>query len=224
MATWYMFSFQDSNSPYADNLVSFHNLTMTVMVMIVTLIVFIIFEICINKHLNRYLLKNHFLETVWTIFPIFILIFICFPSLKILYYMDELLNPYFSVKVIGHQWYWSYEYPEFNNLEFDSYMISYSLIDQFRLLDVDNRVVVPSNLPIRLVLTSSDVIHSWAIQSLGIKVDAVPGRINQVNLYSNRSGLFFGQCSEICGMNHSFMPIVLESTTYSFFTNWINKF
>ena len=147
---------------------------------------------------------------------------ICYPSLKILYFIDEILNPYFSIKAIGHQWYWSYEYPEFNNYEINCYINNYSNLNEFRLLETDNRLIIPFKISLRLIVSSLDVIHSWTIQSLGIKVDAVPGRINQLNLFSLRPGLFFGQCSEICGINHRFIPIILESTNYSNFINWIN--
>nr|AHC32067.1 cytochrome c oxidase subunit II [Apis andreniformis] len=223
ISTWMMFMFQESNSLYADNLVSFHNMVMMIVIMISTLTVYIIFDLFLNKFSNLYLLKNHNIEIIWTIVPIVILLIICFPSLKILYLIDEIVNPFFSIKSIGHQWYWSYEYPEFNNIEFDSYMLNYSDLNQFRLLETDNRMIIPMKIPLRLITTSTDVIHSWTVPSLGIKVDAVPGRINQLNLISKRPGIFFGQCSEICGMNHSFMPIMVESTSFKYFMNWIYK-
>nr|ALO64440.1 cytochrome c oxidase subunit II [Bombus terrestris] len=223
MSTWNMFLFQDSNSFYSDNLISFHNLTMMMMMMIITLTMFFIMDFSMNNFLNLNLLKNHTIEIIWTLTPMIILMIICFPSLKILYYIDEIMNPYFSIKSIGHQWYWSYEYPEFNNYEFDSYMLNYESMNQFRLLETDNRLIIPFKISMRMVVSSSDVIHSWTIPSLGIKVDAIPGRINQLNLFCIRPGIYFGQCSEICGMNHSFMPIMLESTSYEMFLNWIKK-
>jgi cytochrome c oxidase subunit 2 len=169
------------------------------------------------------LLKNHTIEIIWTLIPIIILIIICFPSLKILYYIDEIINPYFSIKAIGHQWYWSYEYPEFNNYEFDAYILNYESLNQFRLLETDNRLIIPFKISIRLIVSSLDVIHSWTIPSLGIKVDAIPGRINQLNLFCIRPGIYFGQCSEICGINHRFIPIILERTSYDIFLNWIKN-
>nr|DBA43834.1 TPA_asm: COX2 [Bombus trifasciatus] len=223
MSTWNMYMFQDSNSFYSDNLISFHNLTMMMMIMIITLTTFFIFDLMMNKFLNLNLLKNHTIEIIWTLIPMIILMIICFPSLKILYYIDEMLNPYFSIKAIGHQWYWSYEYPEFNNYEFDSYLLNYMYINQFRLLETDNRLIIPFKISIRMIISSLDVIHSWTIPSLGVKVDAIPGRINQLNLLCIRPGIYFGQCSEICGMNHSFMPIMLESTSYYYFHKWIKK-
>nr|ALO64861.1 cytochrome c oxidase subunit II [Bombus lucorum] len=223
MSTWNMFSFQDSNSFYSDNLISFHNLTMMMMMMIITLTMYFIMDFSLNNFLNLNLLKNHTIEIIWTLTPMIILMIICFPSLKILYYIDEIMNPYFSIKSIGHQWYWSYEYPEFNNYEFDSYMLNYESMNQFRLLETDNRLIIPFKISMRMIVSSTDVIHSWTIPSLGIKVDAIPGRINQLNLFCIRPGIYFGQCSEICGMNHSFMPIMLESTSYELFSNWIKK-
>nr|DBA43756.1 TPA_asm: COX2 [Bombus sichelii] len=223
MSTWNMIMFQDSNSFYSDNLISFHNLTMMMMMMIITLTSFFILDSMLNNYLNLTLLKNHTIEIIWTLIPMFILMIICFPSLKILYYIDEIMNPYFSIKAIGHQWYWSYEYPEFKNYEFDSYMLNYESMNQFRLLETDNRLIIPFKISLRMIISSMDVIHSWTIPSLGIKVDAVPGRINQLNLFCIRPGIYFGQCSEICGMNHSFMPIMLESTSYDMFLNWIKK-
>nr|QNV12218.1 cytochrome c oxidase subunit II [Bombus terrestris] len=223
MSTWNMFLFQDSNSFYSDNLISFHNLTMMMMMMIITLTMYFIIDFSLNTFLNLNLLKNHTIEIIWTLTPMIILMIICFPSLKILYYIDEIMNPYFSIKSIGHQWYWSYEYPEFNNYEFDSYMLNYESINQFRLLETDNRLIIPFKISMRMIVSSTDVIHSWTIPSLGIKVDAIPGRINQLNLFCIRPGIYFGQCSEICGMNHSFMPIMLESTSYELFSNWIKK-
>nr|WOF82967.1 cytochrome c oxidase subunit II [Tetragonisca angustula] len=223
MSTWNMIMFQDSNSLYSDNLISFHNFVMLFIIMIISLTLYFILDLMLNKFLNLLLLKNHMIEIIWTLMPMFILLVICYPSLKILYFIDEMFNPYFSIKAIGHQWYWSYEYPEFNNYEINCYMNNNFNINQFRLLETDNRLIIPFKISLRLVVSSIDVIHSWTIQSLGIKVDAVPGRINQLNLFSIRPGLFFGQCSEICGINHSFMPIMLESTDYYNFINWMNN-
>nr|DBA43743.1 TPA_asm: COX2 [Bombus skorikovi] len=223
MSTWNMFFFQDSNSFYSDNLISFHNLTMMMIIMIITLTSFFILDSLFNNFLNLNLLKNHTIEIIWTLIPALILMIICFPSLKILYYIDEILNPFMTIKTMGHQWYWSYEYPEFNNIEFESYMLNYNSNNQFRLLETDNRLIIPFKIYMRMIISSTDVIHSWTIPSLGIKVDAIPGRINQLSLICLRPGIFFGQCSEICGMNHSFMPIMLESTSYNNFLNWIKK-
>jgi cytochrome c oxidase subunit 2 len=190
-----------------------------------TLILIIIFynilTILINKFLDQNLLQNHFLEIIWTISPCIILIFIAFPSLKLLYIIDEIKTPLITIKTIGHQWYWSYEYTDFNDIKFDSYINNFNTL---RLLDVDNRIVLPYKTQIRNLVTATDVIHAWTIPTLGVKTDAVPGRINQINIYINIPGLYYGQCSEICGINHRFMPIILERISMKIFINWIKNF
>ena len=195
------------------------------MIIIISSTLIIIINIIKNKFINRFLLQNHSIEIIWTITPILILITIAIPSIKTLYFIDELWNPFFTIKSIGHQWYWRYEYPDFNNIEFNSYIINeIENINIFRLLDVDNRIIAPFKIPIRLITTSTDVIHSWTIPSIGIKIDATPGRINQITIYSRRPGLFYGQCSEICGSNHRFIPIVLERTSIKNFKTWLTSF
>nr|AQP27951.1 cytochrome c oxidase subunit 2 [Dicuspiditermes nemorosus] len=171
------------------------------------------------------MLEGQMIETVWTIAPAIILVFIAIPSLRLLYLMDEIHSPVMTLKAVGHQWYWSYEYSDFTKLEFDSYMIQQEdqQINTFRLLDTDNRIVLPMNSPIRLIVTAADVLHSWTVPSLGVKTDATPGRLNQVSFSINRPGLLYGQCSEICGANHSFMPIVVESVSTNQFINWVSK-
>nr|YP_010872955.1 cytochrome c oxidase subunit II [Pheidole flavigaster]WGV34155.1 cytochrome c oxidase subunit II [Pheidole flavigaster] len=225
MNTW-LISLQDSNSPTYDMMIFFHDFTMIILILITMLISSIMTSMLNNKMINRYLLQGHTIELIWTIIPMFILIFIAIPSLKILYLTDEIHDNKISLKTIGHQWYWTYEYSDFLNIEFDSFMIPTNQlqINEFRLLDVDNRCVLPFNLPIRILTTSMDVIHAWTLPALGIKMDSTPGRLNQTMLIMNRPGLYFGQCSEICGMNHSFMPIVIESTNFSNFKNWLMFF
>lgn len=172
------------------------------------------------------ILESHSLELFWTIVPTLILLLIGFPSIRLLYLLDEVFNPLVTIKTIGHQWYWSYEYSDFKNVEFDSYIVPLRerIIQNFRLIDVDNRLVVPINSQIRNLITSSDVIHAWTIPSLGVKVDAIPGRLNQISFFLSRPGIYFGQCSEICGANHSFIPISLESTNLNYFSSWLIKF
>lgn len=163
------------------------------------------------------------MELIWTIIPMFILIFIAIPSIKILYLTDEIHSNKLSLKAIGHQWYWRYEYSDFPHIEFDSFIIPTNQLinNEFRLLDVDNRCLLPFNYPIRILTTSIDVIHAWTIPSFGIKIDSTPGRLNQTILFINRPGIYFGQCSEICGINHRFIPIVIESTNFFYFKNWL---
>nr|YP_009743942.1 cytochrome c oxidase subunit II [Protambulyx ockendeni]QIE12717.1 cytochrome c oxidase subunit II [Protambulyx ockendeni] len=226
MATWSNINLQNSASPLMEQIIFFHDHTLIILIMITILVGYLMLNLFFNKYINRFLLEGQMIEMIWTILPAITLIFIALPSLRLLYLLDELNNPLITLKSIGHQWYWSYEYSDFHNIEFDSYMIpSNELMENnFRLLDVDNRIVLPMNNQIRIMVTAADVIHSWTIPSLGVKVDANPGRLNQTNFFIVRPGMFYGQCSEICGANHSFMPIVIESISIKNFINWINNY
>nr|YP_010481013.1 cytochrome c oxidase subunit II [Perula sp. 1 HFZ-2022c]UVN16535.1 cytochrome c oxidase subunit II [Perula sp. 1 HFZ-2022c] len=226
MATWSNFNLQNSASPLMEQIIFFHDHTLIILIMITILVKYLMINLFFNKFTNRFLLEGQMIELIWTILPAITLIFIALPSLRLLYLLDELNNPLITLKSIGHQWYWSYEYSDFNDIEFDSYMIPMNDMnsDNFRLLDVDNRIILPMNNQIRIMVTATDVIHSWTIPSLGVKIDANPGRLNQTNFFLNRPGIFFGQCSEICGANHSFMPIVIESISIKNFINWINNY
>nr|ABV71214.1 cytochrome oxidase subunit II [Dicranomyia stygipennis] len=225
MATWNNLNLQDSASPIMEQLSFFHDHAMLIITMITILVGYLMMSLLFNKFTNRYLLSGQTIEVIWTILPAIVLIFIALPSLRLLYLMDEINNPSITLKTIGHQWYWSYEYSDFLNIEFDSYMIPTNELnlEGFRLLDVDNRVVLPMNSQIRILVTAADVLHSWTIPAFGVKVDATPGRLNQTNFLINRPGVFYGQCSEICGANHSFMPIVIESVPSNYFINWISS-
>nr|QNE85455.1 cytochrome c oxidase subunit II [Morinia doronici] len=225
MSTWANLNLQDSSSPLMEQLIFFHDHTLLILVMITMLVSYLMFTLLFNKLVNRYLLHGQTIEIIWTILPAIILLFIALPSLRLLYLLDEINEPSITLKAIGHQWYWSYEYSDFKNIEFDSYMIPSNELsmNMFRLLDVDNRVILPMNSQIRMLVTAADVIHSWTIPSLGVKVDGTPGRLNQTNFLMNRPGLFYGQCSEICGANHSFMPIVMESIPINYFIKWISN-
>nr|QNV11804.1 cytochrome c oxidase subunit II [Quedius lateralis] len=225
MATWKTLTTQDSASPLMEQLTFFHDHTLMILLMITVLVGHMMLTLIFNKFNFRYLLEGQTIELIWTVLPAITLIFIALPSLRLLYLLDEVNNPLVSIKTIGHQWYWSYEYSDFNNIEFDSYMIPSNEMKpyNFRLLDVDNRIVVPYNSQIRMIVTAADVLHSWTIPSISVKIDATPGRLNQINFFLNRTGIFFGQCSEICGANHSFMPIVMESISSDYFIKWIYK-
>nr|ARH54418.1 cytochrome c oxidase subunit 2 [Lasioderma redtenbacheri] len=218
-----MFSNQDGVSPLMEQLLFFHDHTMMILILITMLVGYLMISLFFNKFNYRFLLEGQAIELIWTILPAIILLFIALPSLRILYMLDEVSNASLTIKTIGHQWYWSYEYSDFKNIEFDSYMIPMNEMTNsgFRLLDVDNRLVLPMNSKIRMMVTATDVIHSWTISSLGVKVDATPGRLNQISFFINYPGLLYGQCSEICGSNHSFMPIVIESVSPKIFLNWI---
>nr|ASN78602.1 cytochrome c oxidase subunit II [Mecinus janthinus] len=223
MATWKTLLLQDSASPLMEQLMFFHDHTLMILIIITILVGQMLLSMLFNKFIHRFLLEGQLIEMVWTILPAIILIMIALPSLRLLYILDEIFNPTITVKTIGQQWFWSYEYSDYKNIEFDSYMIpdNQLLNSDFRLLDVDNRMIIPFNTQIRIIVTSIDVIHSWTIPSLGIKIDATPGRLNQANFNINRTSLFFGQCSEICGANHSFMPIVIEAVSTNKFICWM---
>nr|YP_009131549.1 cytochrome c oxidase subunit II [Pelecinus polyturator]AIW82468.1 cytochrome c oxidase subunit II [Pelecinus polyturator] len=219
---WSMLNMQDANSPIMEILLTFYHHAMMILILIMSYILIIFLILLFNKFINLNISNNQKLEILWTIIPMIILIFLAIPSLKVLYMTDEIYTPILSMKCLGYQWYWSYEYSNFLNYSFDSFMLKENLnLNSFRLLDVDNRLILPFNSYIRLLVSSNDVIHSFTIPSLGFKIDAVPGRMNQINLFMNRTGNFFGQCSEICGMNHSFMPILIESTNFKNFLNFI---
>lgn len=225
MATWSNLGLLDRNSPLIEQLNFFHDHALLILIITTILVGYIIIILFFNKFSNRFLLHGQNIEIIWTILPAIILIFIALPSLRILYLLDEINLPSLTLKTIGHQWYWRYEYSDFLNIEFDSYIIPYNEIslNSFRLLDVDNRIILPINNQIRILISAADVLHSWTIPVLGIKVDASPGRLNQTNFQINRPGLFFGQCSEICGANHRFIPIVIERVPTNFFIKWITN-
>nr|YP_010936417.1 cytochrome c oxidase subunit II [Curculio bimaculatus]WKW54870.1 cytochrome c oxidase subunit 2 [Curculio bimaculatus] len=226
MSTWKILMLQDSASPLMEQLMFFHDHTLLILIIITILVSQMLISMLYNSFTHRFLLEGQLIEMIWTILPAIILILIALPSLRLLYILDDVQNPMITVKAIGHQWYWSYEYSDYKKIEFDSYMIPSNelKISNFRLLDVDNRTIIPFNSQIRIIVTSTDVIHSWTIPSLGVKIDGTPGRLNQSNFNVNRTGLFYGQCSEICGANHSFMPIVIESISPNNFINWINSY
>lgn len=226
MATWSNLNLQDRNSPIIEQLNFFHDHSLLILILVTTLVGYLILILFFNQLNNRFLLHGQTIEIIWTILPAIVLLFIAFPSLRILYLLDEINRPSISLKTIGHQWYWSYEYSDFKNIEFDSYIQTFSSSTNkiFRLLDVDNRIILPIKNQIRILVTATDVLHSWTVPSLGVKIDANPGRLNQTNFFINRPGLFYGQCSEICGANHSFIPIVIERTPTNFFINWVKTY
>jgi cytochrome c oxidase subunit 2 len=228
LAQPFQFSFQDSATDILSNLVNLHNTILYYLIVILIVVTWFLLAILLGKknHISHANL-NHgtLIEIIWTITPALILISIALPSFKLLYMLDEVIDPVVTVKTIGHQWYWEYEYSDYSspNIKFDSYMIPTDSLTsgQIRLLEVDNRLVLPAKTNIRVVVTATDVLHSFAVPSLGIKLDAIPGRLNQTPLYMRRTGVFYGQCSEICGVQHAFMPIVLESVSSSDYLNWL---
>ena len=217
MARWGQFGFNDAASPIIEELIYFHDHAIIILILITTLIIVISGSLLINTYTSRYTREAQLIEIIWTVLPGIILIFLALPSLRLLYILDESYDDSSLIlKVTGHQWYWSYEYEELEEnivVKFDSYILPTDILErgQFRLLEVDNRIIIPAELPIKALISSEDVLHSWAIPSLGVKVDAIPGRLNQITFRANYPGIFYGQCSEICGVNHSFIPIVIEA-------------
>lgn len=225
MTTWANINLQDRASPIIEQLIYFHDHALIIIIIILAVVIYIMVILIINNFNDRFLLEGQLIEVAWTIAPAIILIFIAIPSLRLLYLIDEINRPAVTLKTIGHQWYWSYEYSDFIKVEFDSYIIPQNEreVMNFRLLDVDNRAALPINTFIRIIITATDVLHSWTVPSLGVKADATPGRLNQTSFLINRPGVLYGQCSEICGANHRFIPIVIERISTNKFINWISK-
>lgn len=228
--------FQDCATPQMEALIELHDHLMFYLIIILFAVGWILISITKNFVYNKSLISNKYvnhgtlIELIWTVTPAFILILIAFPSFKLLYLMDEITDPSMSILVEGHQWYWSYQYPDFLNsddefIEFDSYLVPESDLEkgELRLLEVDNRVIIPELTHVRFIVHSGDVIHSFACPSLGIKCDAYPGRLNQFSILINREGTFYGQCSEICGILHSSMPIVIESISLEKYLSWLEE-
>nr|YP_010154906.1 cytochrome c oxidase subunit II [Glossogobius aureus]QQX28249.1 cytochrome c oxidase subunit II [Glossogobius aureus] len=217
--------FQDAASPIMEELLHFHDHALMIVFLISTFVLYIIVVMVTTKLTNMFILDSQEIEIIWTILPAVILILIALPSLRLLYLMDEINAPHLTIKAVGHQWYWSYEYTDYKEITFDSYMVPTQELTpgQFRLLEVDNRLVAPTDTPVRVLVTAEDVLHSWAVPALGVKMDAVPGRLNQTAFLASRPGVFYGQCSEICGANHSFMPIVVELTPLTHFQDWLTQ-
>nr|QPN49673.1 cytochrome c oxidase subunit II [Lycorma delicatula] len=221
MSSLMKFNMINSASPIMEQLLNFHDHTMMILLSITVTVTIMMATMTKNKLSNNMLTENQLMETIWTTMPAIILIFIAIPSIKTLYLMEEVIKPSITIKTIGHQWYWSYEYSDSKKMEFESYMKPQTESPSFRLIEVDNRMVIPFSTQIRMIVSSSDVIHSWTIPSMGVKMDAIPGRLNQISLMTKNPGVFFGQCSEICGMNHSFMPITMESINMKSFIKWM---
>jgi len=230
-------NFQDPATPLAEGMIAFHNNLMVycvfIGVFVCTMLAFALFYFQDTKHTVEKVEKfthSSDLEIAWTVIPALILLFIALPSFSLLYSLEEAMQTRIVLKVIGHQWYWSYEfslknYMFWNSIAtygFDSYTIKLNDVRyrEFRLLEVDNRILLPIKRHVRLLVTSADVLHSWAIPSFGVKIDACPGRLSQGSIYLKRYGVFYGQCSEICGINHGFMPITVRCSTPDEFVFW----
>lgn len=225
---WQM-GFQTPVTPVMQHIYELHHLLLVIISIVALFVTLLLGYVIFRFHQKRNPIPsptthNTLLEIVWTAIPAIILIMIGIPSLKLLYFMDKAADAELTVKIVGHQWYWSYEYPD-HNIAFDSVMIDTKDLKagQKRLLEVDRRVLVPIDTPVRLLLTSDDVIHSWAVPALGVKKDTVPGRLNETWFKITKRGVYHGQCSEICGVNHGFMPIVVEAVSKEEFLQWLEK-
>jgi len=230
--------FQDPATSTVEGMIFFYDFLSISLIIIGFLVFFFLYQTIIHFNKITNTLPENFthsslLEIVWTILPAVVLVIIAIPSFTLLYSLDELIDPEITLKVVGHQWYWSYEYTDSlvnrssiqNGFSVDSYLLSTEDLTpegSFRLLEVDHKVVLPIKTHIRLLVTAADVLHSWAIPSFGIKIDACPGRLSQGSLFIKREGIFYGQCSEICGVNHGFMPIVVRAVTPTFYQTYLN--
>jgi len=204
----------------------FHDYIIIFFLWILICVMYVFCAVLIEPKLDRYFLDSHILETIWTLAPMLILLLIAFPSLYLLYLIEEIYHPALSIKVVGHQWYWEYQILSLSKRErFDSYMVYYtkSSPNLFYNLDVDNRLILPTLSHLLFLITSADVLHSWTVPSLGIKIDACPGRLNYLTSLVQQAGVYYGQCSEICGSNHRFIPIVVEFVPLEFFLNRIKE-
>jgi cytochrome c oxidase subunit 2 len=238
-APWQI-SFQDSATAVMEGIVHFHHDIIFYLVVIIVVVMYLLGSgvraFRLEKHGHWFPLRvahDTELEVIWTVLPAVILFFIAVPSFSLLYAMDEVVEPVITLKIAGHQWYWEYSHYDqlfgVKEISYESYMVATEDLAQttgygsLRLLEVTERVALPIEVHIRLLVSSSDVLHSWAVPSLGIKVDACPGRLNQVGLFLKRGGVFYGQCSEICGVNHGFMPIVVEGLDTGEYIEWVAR-
>lgn len=232
---WQLY-FQDSATPIMEGIINLHHDLM----FFITFIFFFVLVVLsrtlsyftkntINIDHSKKIVHGTTIEIIWTVLPSVILVIVALPSFALLYSIDEVIDPALTIKCVGHQWYWSYEYSDFEakfgTINFDSYMIPEDELEigELRLLEVDNRIVLPTNAHIRIIITAADVLHSWAVPSLGIKVDACIGRLNQTSVFILRNGVFFGQCSEICGVGHANMPIAVEAVNLDQYVAWISE-
>lgn len=224
--------FQEESTIIMIGIKELHDKIMYYMIIIMTIVLYMSLTL-INKYknkqiINKYITHSTIIEILWTIIPTIILIIIIIPSFKLLYSIEEIIKPLITLKIIGNQWYWNYSITDYEPLliNFDSYLIPESDIEegQPRLLNVDNIVYLPILTPIRFLISSDDVIHSFSIPSLGVKLDAIPGRINQINVYILKEGLYLGQCTELCGIQHAYMPIAIKGVNNTQYLSWLLSF
>ncbi len=222
--------FQEAASPVMVEIEWLYDYLTAIIVAIVVLVTGLLAYVIVRFNARRNpepskTTHNTTLEVVWTVIPILILITIAVPSFRLLYYMDRAQDAEMTLKVIGHQWYWSYEYPDHGGFTFDSVMVDEEDLaeGQPRLLAVDEEVVLPVDTTIRIIVSADDVIHSWAVPALGLKTDAVPGRLNETWVRIEREGVYYGQCTELCGINHGFMPVAVRAVSKQDFAAWVER-
>lgn len=215
MRLWGQLSLVDPATLIQIEMYLFHDHALVLLIGILIFVSVISVGMLLSKFRDRTIHEAQVLETIWTLVPACLLVWLALPRMRLLYLLDERRDSRIILKATGHQWYWRYELPFLFNERFDSYIIPDRSLDngQYRLLDVDKRAIVPYNQDITVITTSSDVIHAWALPSRGVKMDAIPGRLNSIRMNLISPGVYYGQCSEICGANHSFMPIVVEAVS-----------
>ena len=223
-------NFQEAASPIMLELQSLHNFLLIIIAAIVIFVSSLLIYVMIRFSAKRNPIPAKFthniaVEIVWTVIPVIILVIIAIPSFKVLKNTEHIPTPDLTIKVVGSQWYWSYSYPDHGNIEFDSNVIQDKDLKpgQLRLLEVDNRIIVPEGAVVKFLITASDVMHSFAVPSLGIKTDAIPGRVNHTWTKIDKKGVYYGQCSELCGVNHGFMPIAIEVVSKEEFDTWVKS-
>ena len=229
-ATDWQLSFQNPATDLMGSVVGLHNVILIVMSLITIFVLFLLFYVSFRFSAKRNPIPstrthNTVVEVLWTAIPIVILVVLAIPSFKLLYQQEKSENYDMTVKVIGHQWYWEYEYPDHGDFYFESYMIQDEDLKEgdLRLLTVDNPLVIPANKNVQILITAGDVLHSWAVPSMGLKTDAVPGRLNETWVNVKEPGIYRGQCSEICGSGHGFMPVVVKVLPEREFMAWANE-
>jgi cytochrome c oxidase subunit 2 len=232
MSTNWQLGFQDPATTIMQGIIDLHHDIMFFLTVVCVFVVWMMLRTMyhfyhVRNPIPEKIIHGQTIEIVWTVMPSLVLVVIAAPSFALLYSMEEVVDPALTIKAIGHQWYWSYEYSDYENdagekIAFDSYMVPDDELEpgQLRLLEVDNRIVAPTHTYIRMIISAADVLHSWTVPSFGIKCDAVPGRLNQGSIFIQREGVFYGQCSEICGVNHGFMPICVEAVSPEDYTQW----
>ncbi len=222
--------FQSSASKSMSDIVWFHDyMLLPIITAITAFVLFLLLYVCVRYRASRNKIAsttshNTIVEVIWTLVPCLILIVMAVPSFKVLYSQDTIPKADVTIKAVGYQWYWGYEYPD-ENIIFDSYMIEDKDLkdNEPRLLTVDNEVFVPVNKVVKVMITANDVLHAWALPAFGVKRDAVPGRINETWFKADRTGTFYGQCSELCGIKHAFMPITVNVVTEEDYKKWLEE-